>query len=302
MFEQQQFMSECAKNSENIQRLHELKRQFDAVIEDRKVDLAKGLQGELERQLALVHRKFFPELDQIVESEQTALGHFFGEEVKVPLPPAEITSKRFKRWKELGFELHYFPAKKVSAENSFSGQREKVDGLLYRAMKEGKLEPDSDEMRGEWVLVDTRDVPVCTPRPGFGGGWVFNEYKDDFLKDLDKTLSWRQKLPSRHRSQFSWEQLQDQETKNKFADFLKVRQVHPNQITLPRAVEWNYLVNEFFPWWTNEEKHISEWLEDRYEGNRCLVMEDGGGLIVRIDPGKNPGHIGFRLVIRFSQK
>ncbi|MEK7535867.1 MAG: AAA family ATPase [Patescibacteria group bacterium] len=242
----------------------------------------------------------------LVEREAENLQKFFGKDIDVPPVPDSITLEQYEKWKEMKFELHYLPAEDMSENANYPGWKKKPgkkftpNGNGIEFMEEAKnsqnsLTPDTLQLTGAWVLVDTRE------KPAYKSG--NQNYKDDkftqVIKELRKANVIGEKGKKGSRFNITWEELQKPEVKQKLAEILEV---NPDQIRLPRAIEWNFLGNAYYQQWGNTDTW--EWFEEVYSGSGHLIggdSDDGG--LSSVDwgnAGSRGGDIGFRPLIVFS--
>jgi len=231
---------------------------------------------------------------EIINREKRALERFFGKEIKVsPLPP-EITPEKLLHWKELGMALHYLPSIEMAQEKNFPGWNIKPNDL-YEKIQAGEVSREVLKLSGKWVLIDTRD------KPDYRGGDQL--YSDDFLAPILKKLRENGELyhdrncPIQTRLRVSWQDYHDI-LRPKIAKILKVR---PDQVRLPRAIEFNFLGNAHYSQWG--ETDFREWFEDKTIANRCLCggRSDKGRLAdVYVDSvDKHYTNVGFRPLVEF---
>lgn len=260
-----------------------INRAWSDAIRDEKIRNAGG-----EEELSLL------EFKELQKSEKEKLDKFFGYTVEVPNLPGEITAERYVKWKKMGFELHYLPKEKMSKERNLPGWDKKPNNL-FEYIKEGKVESGAIELAGQWVLIDERIKPDYDV-----GDQV---YKDDPLSGAIKELRERKVLSDfkimDSRFSISSEDFKKDEVRKTFANVLGV---NPDNVRLPRAIEFNFIGNAHYPEWG----HTTTWecFDDKHDGGSRLHggNKDRGGLsdinhLSSSDDRRPPG--GFRLIISF---
>jgi len=239
-------------------------------------------------------RKEFAEL---INREQEKLREFFGYDIDVPPVPDEITPEKYEQWKELGFELHYLPEEDLTKDRDLPGWKKKPGELFFNQISDGKLSSDSTKLAGSWVLIDSR------AKPQYDDGKQIYENDDQIGDALGKLR--QQGLIENYketgsRFNISWDELNKTEMKEALAEILNT---DPQNLRLPRAVEWNYLGNAFYEHWG--ETSIWEWLEDEYDKGqeRLYGGGSGNGGLSGVDwhsPDGRDGGLGFRPLVVFS--
>ena len=233
--------------------------------------------------------------DEIQERERESLRAFFGSDIDVPSVPGSVTMEQYEQWKEMGLELHYMPDMEMSENKNYPGWKKKPTSNinLFNAVKDKKekLAADTLKLPGAWVVVDAREKPQYQ-----NGNQV---YANDPLKDVIEELR-KQKViggtKAGSRFEISWDELHKPEVKAKFAEILGTT---PDQLRLPRAIEWNFLGNAHYQKWG--DTNTWEWFEDSYQGSGRLAGggSDYGGLS-RVDwaaPDRRGAYCGFRPLI-----
>ncbi len=248
------------------------------------------------------------EFRELLEQEAEKLREFFGYDVEVPPLPDEITPERYEKWKEMGFELHYLPNEELGEERDLPGWKKKPGtrytpdknwGIeFFDEVKNGNLPKDALKLPASWILVDGRE------KPQYQDGK--QKYADDVLAETLEDLRKRKIITDfktkDSRFNISWDELNKPEVKKAIAEALDVP---PESLRLPRAIEWNYMGNVYYPKWG--ETNTWEWFEDSYQkGTRRLdggSSRHGGLSYVRWDaPDDRHDSLGFRPQVVFSRE
>src|SRR3989344_6020734 len=239
----------------------------------------------------------YKDFSDLINRERNKLREFFGYDIEVPNLPDEITPEKCEQWKELGFELHYLPDEDLTKGRDLPGWKKKPGELFFNQISDGKLFPDSTKLAGSWVLIDSR------AKPQYDNGEQSYENDDQIGDALGKLR--QQGLIENYketdsRFNISWDELNKTEVKEALA---KILDIDPQNLRLPRVIEWNYLGNAFYERWG--ETSTWEWFEDEYDkGQRRLLggISDYGGLS-GVDwgaPGGRDFNLGFRPLVVFS--
>jgi hypothetical protein len=242
---------------------------------------------------------------KLFERERDALKDFFGETVEVPALPAEVTPERYKEWLKKGLDLHYLPPIEMGQDRGFPGWKRKPGkqftpeqqyGMdFYGAIAEGKLPADSAKLSGAWLLVDTR------PTPRFHDGDQM--YAHDFLKPVLEELREKNYLaefkPKGSRFNITVKELEYPAVHAALAEAFGIAD---DELHLPRAIDYNYLGNAFYPEWGATD--VGEVFADVYDDGAHLLggFADFGGIsfiFMHHVSGRDP-FLGFRLFGKFS--
>lgn len=273
---------------------------LESYFEKEKIDIKKLAVEALEREIN-------PELLKIELRESKAIEKFFGEKLEAAPLPEEITPERYREWREKGFELHYLPPEELSEDRDLPGWQKKPGkrytpdqqhGIeFFDEIKNGNLPKDAAKLPGSWILIDEREKPRYQARK--------RVYKDDLLaaalEDLRKKNVISDYQIKNSRFNTSHNELHKPEVKEAIAQALGV---DPENLRLPRAIEWNYLGNAFYHQWSDGE--ALEWFEDDYQkGQRTLYGGDSrhGGLSY-MNWGLPDGReysLGFRPLVIFPK-
>ncbi|TAK95098.1 hypothetical protein EPO05_05110 [Patescibacteria group bacterium] len=288
----------CHEIAELVANLRKTKAGFDADLQSGGLDRAKIIQQDLENKIAAFYEQLLPvEFRELIKNEGEALDKFFGKHVSIPSLPESITLEKFKYWESIGFELHYLPAEEMKSEKDFPGWNKKPSPWFYEKIRAKSIAEDSAMLRGGWILIDGR------PKPEYQSG--DQAYVDDSLAEtltkLRKSGNLLGYKIAASRFDISWDELRDGEVKAAFAELLHTV---PEDIQLPRAIEWNFIGNVHHPEWGDTNSW--EWFQDEF-------IAGGGGLYGgRLGNGglSNVGvyasfvrdsGIGFRLLVRFAK-
>jgi len=236
---------------------------------------------------------------KIIEPERRKLKEFFGQEILVPPLPAEITPERLKKWQEQGFELHYFPDIEMKQDADFPLWKKKPMDWFYDEIKKGNIEQSAMRLPGCWVLMEARQKPAYDQ----GNQMYANDPFAKTLAELRKQGLIQQYEPVKNpQSRFgiSAEELENPQVKQALA---KVLGVKPEQISCPRAIEFNFFGNAFHP--ELGDTTTWEWFSDLYDKGRRRLR--GGhrayGGLSDVNWGNPVGRgedRGFRSLVRFS--
>lgn len=238
------------------------------------------------------------EFRELIERESESLHNFFGYDIEVPPLSEEITPERYEKWKEMGFELHYLPAEEMKKDRKLPGWKKKPDDWFYGKIENKEVDADSATLSASWILVDTRE------KPQYQDGK--QKYADDVIAETLEDLRKRKVITDfkvkDSRFNISWDELNKPEVRKAIAEALDVPQ---ESLRLPRAIEWNYLGNIYYPKWGDTDTW--EWFEDSYQKGQGRL--DGGysrygGLsyVGWNDPVGRFVSLGFRPQVVFSRE
>lgn len=242
-------------------------------------------------------------LPELLGQETEKLKEFFGYDIEVPPLPEEITPERYEKWKEMGFELHYLPDEKLTEERDLPGWKKKLGYSFYGKIKDQEINADATTLPGAWVLADTREKSQS----------IGQAYKDDVLaetlKDLRKRELIRDFRIQGSRFNISFNELHKRKVRRAIAETLDVPEKF---LRLPRAIEWNFLSNAYYPQWDGGETR--EILEDTftkvYQGyqkvHNSLVgasaQHGNGSAVYDYNTNYYGDILGFRPLVVFSRK
>ncbi len=243
------------------------------------------------------------DLSSSLKKEKDALSNFFGKEINIFQP--EISEKDFKKFSQLGFDLHFLPKTDFSQDKDFPGWKEKPSKNFYQLIKEEKLPYKSIQLFDQWIFIEKRKKP----KKNFW--WISKDdiwikilkkiridfrkycqkidsqqYENDFILPILKELGFSSRFS------LTWHEI-DEIIRPKVAKLLGINQ---EKIRLPRFIEWNFLGNLFYQEWAKTETW--EWFSDRLLTGECLT---GGSNSLGIC-GWDPPHfwstiLGFRFLI-----
>jgi len=191
-------------------------------------------------------------------------------------------------------KLHYLPSTEMTQEKNFPGWQIKPEIAFYERIQEGRLSKKATQLTGEWILVDSRNKPA-EDRDGR------QLYPNDFLGPIMEKLRGLGKLEEcdipQTRAFISWEEYHD----ILVPEIAKILKVKPDQVRLPRAIEFNFLGNAYYPQWG--ETNSWEWFEDRIYDKKCLSgghSRHGGFADVYVDRfDVRFNDVGFRPLVEF---
>jgi len=233
----------------------------------------------------------------IIEEEKRALEKFFERKIDVRPLPAEITAKRIEQWKRLGLELHYLPPMEIT-EQILKLKNWIFKPDLRKHLEKFEISPATMVIPGGWLLVDGRPKPEFIP----GGKHMYEndrEFLGPVLEDLrGRGLIGKSVVPDDSRFDISPQALDKPEVKAAIAEACGLK---PEQISLPRMVEFNILAHLHHPEW---DKGIWEIFLDDYKAEQAHLFGCGnhdGGLedVDWIYNDRHNSKIGFRVVGRF---
>lgn len=260
-----------------------------------------GLSAEERIQEALLQRK-----ERLRLREQEALSAFFEKDIAVPPLPADVTLERMEVWEKQRLALHYLPREKMGEIQEERGRQvvkvRDLDAWVKRPnyfhVEVARLERNILDLRGGWMLVDTR------PKPMHQGGDQM--YEDDFLGPVLAELTKigvldgvsRQDRPAT-RFHISMRDLMVQEALSPIAQLYGI---DSDFLDLPKQIEFNLLGNMHYPEWGMTD--CDEFFDDKYYqgfGNFIGGSSASGGLsyIFPAKDGTQSGKIGFRFIVRF---
>lgn len=248
-----------------------------------------------------------PWKDEVYARERELIQGFFGIELPISHIPTEITEARLEAWKEQGMGLHFLPDVTLDRSQKFPGWKTRPYEWFYERAEvgdvldfdeEGALVPTEDptNLGGKWILVDER------PKPADNG----EVYPDDFLEDTIRRmreqgiLDQNKDLNQGTRFFTSWTEWNNL-IRPAAAELLGVK---PNQVRLPRVMEYSYLGNLLHPEWGKTDTW--EWLQEACGGGKYRMRGGhsfAGGLSIVYWRGPS-GHgtdRGFRPTVDFSK-
>jgi len=241
--------------------------------------------------------------EQFGAQEQERLSRFFDRKVTVPTPPQELSIAMLKA-KEIEWaqaEPHFLPKMELKQNSDVSEWTIRPENWYWQKIREGKVAKDAATLEGIWVIVDG------SQKLQYKDGKQMYE-NDPFAKVLTQLREakkiqvpdWCKSIPKDSRFGISNDELQTH-VNPAIADFLGVQ---PEQVRLPKAIEFNILGNLAHPEWG--KTNTWEWFQDKFRDGCRLIGGDSdyGGLAdvnFRVSDGRD-GHIGFRPLVAFPPK
>lgn len=241
--------------------------------------------------------------EQYGAQEQETLSKFFDRKVIIPTPPQELSVAMLKA-KEVGWtqaEAHFLPKIELKQNSDISEWTVRPQDWYWQKIKEGKVAKDAATLEGIWVIIDG------SQKPQYKDGKQMYE-NDPFalvLSQLRKegkiqVPDWCRNIPVNSRFGISNDELQAH-VNPAIANLLGVQ---PEQVRLPKAIEFNVLGNFAHPEWG--KTNTWEWFADKFGGGRRLIGGDSdrSGLAAVNDRASvyRDGSIGFRPLIAFPPK
>lgn len=223
------------------------------------------------------------------------------QELELP-PEVKSVLERAKARGINSLEAYFLSEITLEEGVDYPGWNVKPASWYWEHIRDGKLDSDAPELKGVWVLIDLTRKPDCTE----DGKQVYdNDPFGNILAQLrrDKKIevpSTYGHVPQNSRFAISWDEL-NQHVLPAIAETLGVK---PEQVRLPRAIEFNVIGNLFHPEWGRT--NTCEWFEDNfgYQSRLNGGMSELGGLsdadydwsVYRFDS------TGFRPLVVFSSK
>ena len=250
-------------------------------------------QDFLETKARILKAEASPELSAIIEHEQQKLREFFGRDIAVPPLPEGITVEQIKAWEAQHLKLHYLPLIDMSKED--------IEGWIkpdFKYLTESDLPKDAMLLPGSWLLVDER------PKPKYESGNQQYDNDTDFLGPVLEELRQKGLIQSfKHPGSRFYISPQELENPAVIEAIARAYNLKPEQITLPRMIEFNVLGNIHHPDWGKTD--CSEWFSDQYKAGLGRLdggFSDSGGLacVCSGDPDDRSDDVGFRVLGRFS--
>ncbi|MFH1704946.1 MAG: hypothetical protein ABH861_03140, partial [Patescibacteria group bacterium] len=256
-----------------------------------------------------------PEFQEIRDREAERNKEFFGDKVKIEIPPLPegITTEMIKDWERKGFRLEYWPKVDMAEGKDFPGWQHKP-GKKYMPSKEYGIEfydeltaiqnlPENNKLKGLkltelpgcWVLQDAR------PKPSLASGNQSYE-NDALIQDVLKKLAaegvLNQEASEGLRNKIHPDIFKKKEFWLAMKAALGVDSVRNAVARLPRLIEQNYRGQG--PDFHGTSTY--EWSEEYYRSGRRLGsggsdyggasgVDWGGGALV---------NVGFRPLVVFS--
>ncbi|MBU0999692.1 hypothetical protein KKG24_05355, partial [Patescibacteria group bacterium] len=266
-----------------------------------------------------------PEFKEIRDREAERNKEFFGDKVKIEIPPLPkgITKEMIAKWEKEHFRLEYWPKVDMTEDKNFPGWQHKP-GNKYTPNKQLGIEfydelksiqnlPENKnnlkladpqtkepykltELPGCWVLQDTR------PKPNYVDGnqtyendglmkKVFAKLKDGGILDSEAGIGRNKIHPDIFNKPKFWLAMKEA---------LGVNSI-PNAVArLPRLIEQNYRGQGT----GFHDKSTYEWSEEYYQSGERLFSgsSDYGGASYVNCLGYAFGNVGFRPLVVFSSE
>lgn len=239
----------------------------------------------------------------LIPDRKTRLAAFFGQEVDVPNPPQELSAALI-RAQEIGWtqaEAHFLPKMELKQNLNFPGWTVKPEQWYWNKIKEKKVDKNAAALEGIWVIVDGSQKPQYKDGKQMYENDPFAATLAQFRKEGKiQVPDWYRNIPANSRFGISNDELQNH-VNPAIANLLGVQ---PEQVRLPKAIEFNVLGNFAHPEWG--KTNTWEWFADKFEGGFRLV---GGGSVrgglAFVDCDASGGHfdsVGFRPLVAFPPK
>lgn len=236
------------------------------------------------------------QIRHILEIEKQTLGAFFGHDILVVEPPAELfqTQEALLEHGITGFEPHFLPQVSLTEKSEFPGWKVRPDPWFWKQIRDGRIPADAATLREGWYLVDGRT------KPDYDNGQqrYSNDYMEPIMQGLRKTgkIQKHSYVPDISRFGASPEEIENI-ILPEFTRIINTRGEMANK----RYIELNVLGNMFHPEWGRT--NTLEWFADKLKGNKWLGggRSDLGGLANVDDSWSDfrDAHPAFSPVIRF---
>jgi len=217
--------------------------------------------------------------------------------------PQELSVAMLKA-REIGWtqaEAHFLPRIELKQNSNFPGWTVKPEEWYWQKINEGKVAKDAATLEGVWVVIDG------SQKPQYKDGKQMYE-NDPFAKLLTQLREkgkiqvpdWCRDIPKDSRFGVSHDELRNS-VNPAIANLLGVQ---PEQVRLPKAIEFNVLGNLYHHEWGKTTSW--EWFQDKFEDAYRLIggHSDFGGLAyVNFYASDYHGdRIGFRPLVAFPPK
>lgn len=240
-----------------------------------------------------------PSSEQLVGAARRELKTFFGQDIMVPEPPAELfhTLERFAGLGIRGFEPQYLPQLQLREKDNFPGLKVKPGKWFWDCVKDGSIEKGADTLDEGWYLLDGRW------KPNYRDGQQV--YEDDYLAPLMENLRASGRIqPYRYvprNSRFGASPLEIEQVI--LPEFAKQTQPEGEVSNMSYAL-FSVIGNMKRQEWNDTTTW--QWFRDKFEDGRRLIggSSHGGGL-AGVGAGTSDyrfDHAGFAPVVAFSSK
>jgi hypothetical protein len=219
----------------------------------------------------------------------------------VPTPPDQLIEvlERVNK-KGFSFEPIYYPEIRLTEDSVFPGKGIKPYHCLWKNQLGVTIAEDATTLRGGWMLIES------VQKPNYDNGQqMYYDGKDPLgpkLQQLRQGSEVEAAVCSRDVPQDSRFGTAVNEINTLVIPyFASLAGIDKNQVSIPRAIEFNIAGNVVHPEWG--ETSTWEWFADRFRYSKCLAGggSKGGGLahVHEEDLDKHDRSIGFRLQIAF---
>ncbi len=240
-----------------------------------------------------------PSSEHLMTAEKQAVSAFFGKDIAVSEPPAELfqTLEQMSKIGITGFEPHFLPQVSLTEKSKIPGWKVKPESWFWQKIKEGKISKDAATLQEGWYLVDKRK------KPNYDNGQqrYDNDYAEPIMADLRKTgkIQKYSSVPDISRFGASPEEIEQVI----LPEAVRITGTK-GDLTAKRYIEFNVWGNMFHPEWG--QTNTLEWFADRFGDSSRLYggYSVAGGLTSVHDvwSGHRHGDVAFSPVVRFPSK
>ena len=243
-----------------------------------------------------------PSSEHLIATEKQALSAFFGKDIAVPEPPAELfqTLEKMSKLGITGFEPHFLPQFSLTEEDQLPGWKVKPNPCFWLDIKAGRFPADAATLQEGWYLVDKRKKPNYH----MDKQRYENDYVEPIIQDLRKTDKIKKdnfRMPETSRFRVTPDEI-EQVILPEIVRIIGTK----GELTNKRYIEFNVWGNMFYPEWG--QTNTCEWFADKLGDDRWLRGGNSSQLYnglenVRLGwPGERFGDGAFNPVIRFPSK
>lgn len=239
-----------------------------------------------------------PSSEQLIITEKQAFSAFFGKDIAVLKPPAELfqTLKEMLKLGITGFEPHFLPQVSLAEKDKFPGWKVRPESWFWQRIKDGKISADATTLQKGWYLVDGRG------KPNYDDGQ--ERYENDYAEPIMADLRKKGKIKScsvPDTSRFG--AIPDEIERVILPEFARAINTK-GETTNKRYIEFNVWGNMFHPEWG--QTNTLEWFADKFaDAGRLYGGGAGGGGLAFVDDDcfdcRGVG-VAFNPVIRFPSK